>query len=57
MANIYLQTCSATEAGQQWVAMTDGRIALAASSPRECPFSSPSPLADMASAVHDQRAF
>lgn len=36
MANIYLQTCSATEAGQQWVAMTDGRIALAASSPREC---------------------
>ncbi|KAI4604215.1 hypothetical protein KJ359_000346 [Pestalotiopsis sp. 9143b] len=36
MANIYLQTCSATEAGQQWVAMTDGRIALAASSPQEC---------------------
>lgn len=36
MANIYLQTCSATEAGQQWVAMTDGRIALAASSPRKC---------------------
>ncbi|ETS74272.1 hypothetical protein PFICI_14138 [Pestalotiopsis fici W106-1] len=36
MANIYLQPCSNTEAGQQWVAMTDGRIALAASSPQEC---------------------
>lgn len=57
MANIYLQTCSATEAGQQWVAMTDGRIALAASSPRKClslPLFCP---ADLAFAFHhDQPA-
>lgn len=56
MANIYLQTCSATEAGQQWVAMTDGRIALAASSPRKyLPFFlSPT---DLAYKFQDQWAF
>ncbi|KAK3373055.1 ricin B lectin domain-containing protein [Lasiosphaeria ovina] len=36
MGNIYLQTCSDTEAGQKWTAMKDGRIALDASSPQEC---------------------
>ncbi|KAK9780009.1 putative Ricin B lectin domain-containing protein [Seiridium cardinale] len=34
MASISLATCSVTVPGQQWVAMTDGRIALGASSPR-----------------------
>ncbi|CZR66291.1 uncharacterized protein PAC_16192 [Phialocephala subalpina] len=36
MATISLKDCSATEAGQQWNVMADGRIALAASSPQEC---------------------
>lgn len=35
MATISLKDCSATEAGQQWNVMADGRIALAASSPRK----------------------
>ncbi|KAH8205232.1 hypothetical protein TruAng_000644 [Truncatella angustata] len=36
MAAINLKTCSGTEPGQRWVAMTDGRIALGGSSPQEC---------------------
>ncbi|CAJ2510466.1 Uu.00g132750.m01.CDS01 [Anthostomella pinea] len=36
MASISLEECAATAAGQQWVAMGDGRIALAGSSPQEC---------------------
>ncbi|KAE8449075.1 hypothetical protein EG329_008663 [Mollisiaceae sp. DMI_Dod_QoI] len=36
MANISLKDCSATEPGQTWDVMADGRIALAASSPQEC---------------------
>ncbi|KAF2651091.1 carbohydrate-binding module family 13 protein [Lophiostoma macrostomum CBS 122681] len=36
MGNIYIQTCDATVAGQQWNVQADGRIALTASSPQEC---------------------
>lgn len=35
MAAISLKDCSATEVAQQWDVMADGRIALAASSPRK----------------------
>ncbi|KAF2205652.1 hypothetical protein GQ43DRAFT_269184 [Delitschia confertaspora ATCC 74209] len=36
MGNIYVNDCNNTTVGQNWVVMTDGRIALQASSPQEC---------------------
>ncbi|PSN64567.1 hypothetical protein BS50DRAFT_557168 [Corynespora cassiicola Philippines] len=36
MASITLKDCSDTEVAQKWVAMSDGRIALEASSPQQC---------------------
>ncbi|KAF2190660.1 carbohydrate-binding module family 13 protein [Zopfia rhizophila CBS 207.26] len=36
MGSIYLKDCSDSEQAQKWVVMSDGRIALGASSPQQC---------------------
>lgn len=36
MSRVYLVTCTAGAASQQWDVMADGRIALIASKPQEC---------------------